>query len=432
MFPLLFFEVYLLGSVLVFAFGPVGFRIENPFTLYSYVLAGQAAIWFGYRLGSASPPAGYAGRASRSLLLKIAILATVLMAPPTVMNRNSGDISISEAIANPGAAYAARLASLDERSSAPWVSIARVALSPVLGMFVPLGAVILTRQSGLWSSFWKAGLVALLAQSLIVGAAKDIFDLFLVLPWMLWLRFHLQGSSQPDSRQPRTARQQPSLIRKAFTLAIVLGGLGAGIYYFSYSRQSRYGLEVGEYPPWTTGWSQELYGIELPESVEYPIYMVARYWTQGYVGLSECLELPFRWSYGIGHSTFWMRYAGLITGNSTYFLDRSYPYRLEAETGYSVAHYWHTIYPWVASDLTFPGALVFIGLMAFLLARAWSDCLLGENPFALAFFAQALLMFYYIPANNIRLMFSEEMAMFWSLLTLWLATRSRRTATFSP
>jgi hypothetical protein len=70
--------------------------------------------------------------------------------------------------------------------------------------------------------------------------------------------------------------------------------------------------------------------------------------------------------------------------------------------------------------------------MAFLLARAWSDCLLGENPFALAFFAQALLMFYYIPANNIRLMFSEEMAMFWSLLTLWLATRRRRTATLRP
>ncbi len=126
-------------------------------------------------------------------------------------------------------------------------------------------------------------------------------------------------------------------------------------------------MEGSEYPPYTTGWSQELYGVTLPEGVEYPVYMLTRYWTQGYQGLSECLDLPFKWCYGLGHSTFLMRYAGVFAANHDYFLQRSYPYRLEAETGYDVSYYWHTIYPWLASDLTFPGALVAVGLLAALL-----------------------------------------------------------------
>ncbi|MBV9122201.1 MAG: hypothetical protein JO112_02425, partial [Planctomycetes bacterium] len=106
-----------------------------------------------------------------------------------------------------------------------------------------------------------------------------------------------------------------------------------------------------------------------------------------------------------------------------FFYDRCYPARLECTTGYSAESYWHTIYPWLASDLTFPGALVFMGLMAYLLARAWSDSLRGDNPFALGFLAQILLMFYYIPCNNVRLQFAEEIITFWGLLVLWLGTR---------
>jgi hypothetical protein len=142
--------------------------------------------------------------------------------------------------------------------------------------------------------------------------------------------------------------------------------------------------------------------------------------------------MPFEPCFGFGHSQLLMRYAGRTIGDPEFFMLRSYPYRLEEETGYNVANYWHTVYPWLASDLTFPGAILFIGLMAYLLAKAWTDSLPGQNPFAIGFLAQSLLMFYYIPANNGRLSYSEESIAFWGLLILWLATRRSRPPARAP
>ncbi|WP_146451901.1 hypothetical protein [Bythopirellula polymerisocia] len=366
-------------------------------------------------------------------MLKLAILAMLIMSPITIYNRDRSEVSITEAITNPGAAYAARAERLNNRESAPLVSIVRALLGPIFGLFVPLGVIHLKGKRDAWKTLWRIGLLSLLVESILVGAAKGLFDLALVLPWLLWLRFHT-GSSTESQHSTRTQarvnrRRNWSFAQKVLLVSITLSALLAGILYFGYSRQSRYELSGGSYPLWTTCWSKDLYGVTLPESVEYPVYMLSRYWTQGYLGLSECLELPFEWSFGIGHSTFLMRYAGILSSNPNYFLNKSYPYRLESETGYSVAHYWHTIYPWLASDLSFPGSILGIAVLAYLLGRAWKDAMWGQNPFAAGFLGQILLLFYYIPANNVRLMFSEEAIAFWGLLFLWkITSRTRRYA----
>ena len=120
-----------------------------------------------------------------------------------------------------------------------------------------------------------------------------------------------------------------------------------------------------------------------------------------------------------------MRYAGKFATDPDFVWNRCYPVRLESETGYEFNHHWHTIYPWLASDLTFPGAILFMGIMAYLLAQSWQDAIRGENAFAIGFFAQLLLMFFYVPANNVRLMYSEESLMFWGLLIMWRQSRAR-------
>ena len=432
-YPLIFFEFYFLSSLATFIFGPVEFQISNPLTLYSYAILGQIAIAIGYWVGITKAPSKYCNLLTVSKTLKLSILAMLIMSPITIYNRDRSELSIVEAITNPGAAYAARAKRLNDRESAPLVSIVRALLGPLLGLFVPLGVIHLKGKLNAWATLWYIGLFGLLVESLLVGAAKGLFDLALVLPWFLWLRFHT-GNSTGTKRSgifqsSSSSRPSWSLAQKVSLVFLTFAVLFAGISYFGYSRQSRYEMSGGSYPLWTTCWSKDLYGITLPESVEYPVYMLSRYWTQGYLGLSECLDLPFEWSFGIGHSTFLMRYAGILSSDPDYFLNRSYPYRLESETGYSVANYWHTIYPWLASDLTFPGAIVGIAVLAYLLAQAWKDSLWGQNPFAAGFLGQILLLFYYVPANNVRLMFSEEAIAFWGLLFLWKATsRSRRFA----
>ena len=428
-YPLWFFQLYLLGSILVFAGGPVEFDVDNAFYLYSYVLAGQIAIAVGYWLGIGKSVTKYCGWFSISAVIKATILTTLLISPLTLIDRNQSAGSLTEAITNPGAAYAERAERLMDQDSAPIIAILRALSGPLLGLFMPLGVIYYGRQSGNWRTLWKLGLVALLCEPLFLGVAKGLFEFILLMPWIMWMRRNVRTAhfGVVARKNPARQRKRPWSLAKKFWIALLgVGVTTVVLFYFSYSRQSRYGLTGSDYPPWTTGWSKDLYGIALPQSVEYPTFMICRYWTQGYFGLAECLKLDFEWDYGIGHSKFLMRYLGTLGSDPDYLLNRCYPYRLDAETGYSATNYWHTIYPWLASDLTFPGAILCVGLFGYLLARSWKETLWGENPFAAGFLCQMLLLFYYVPANNARLMFSEEAIAFWGLFFLWTITSQRR------
>ncbi len=434
--PLLVFQAYLTASVLAFAFGPLDLPIQNSWKLYPYVFCGQLAIFLGYYTGMHRPSRRFTNAVSIDSAWKLSIAVTLVLLPVTIRYRNYGGLSIMDALADPAAAYSARLEHFDGDADAKWLSILRGTLAPVMSMYVPLGIVYWNRLSRIWQAAWAAGLAGVISTSLLSGAAIGLFDIVLTTPWMLWLHFRQRRQNEFVTATPAAARGSRGIqaIRAAvptsmfrFRQKVTVGLMtvvvvSAGIHYFSYSRQSRYGMQGNEYPRDTTGWSRHMYGVTIPESVEYPLYMLTKYWTQGYQGLSECLDLPFVWCWGVGHSPFWTRYADRLNLDQ-WFWNNCYPMRLDAATGYSAANNWHTIYPWLASDLTFPGAIVFVGCLAYLLSRAWTESLAGDNPFAVGFVAQLLILFFYIPANNGRLSYPEETLAFWGLMLLWLMTR---------
>lgn len=423
--PILFFQLYLAATLVLFAFGPLDLPVENPTRLYGYAIAGQVAILFGFMAGSKTPAQGYSGVIRFPNLVQLTILVTIVILLIAMRFRNYGGITLIQALTDPSVAYYARLEQFESGESMSLLfSVVRAFSGPMLAIFTPIGIFYWRRMDAMWKGMWIAGEALFFFDCMITGAAKGLFDIVLVVPWLLWARPRdvvRQSASHVGGLWPAGSRGgslRPLLVG-VVTIAILVGGFG----YFVFSRQARYGLASNSYPAGTTGWSQELYGVTIPEPVEFATYMVARYWTHGYFGLAGCLELPFEWSYGVGHSVVWMKYAGSFSSDPERFWRSCYPARLEEETGYSTAHYWHTIYPWIASDLSFPGALVFMGFMAYLLAQAWSDTRRGENPFALGFFSQLMLLFYYVPANNCRLMFSEEAVTFWTLLVAWRCTR---------
>jgi hypothetical protein len=427
--PILFFQVYLTGSIFAFAFGPVNYDIANPLTLYTYVGLGQVAILLGYQLGIAKSPRRYTGYITPRNLLQITILFTVILLPITLQYRNYGNLGLAEALADPNAAYTARLKSFEDEANAPWLSATRGLLSPLLALFVPMGIVYWGSIQLPWKVLWGCGIAGIVALAIFSGAAVGLFDLVLVVPWMLWLTTHHRASQEASEHHRSSSRNNSgSMMRRAVSVVIALTILAAGIKYFSHSRQARYQLSGNQYPMWTTGWSKTTYGIELPESVEYTVYSVCSYWSHGYEGLSECLELPFEWSKGCGHSRFWTRYVGSLYGDPDAIEESTYPMRLQGAAGYDAYTVWHTAYPWLASDLTFYGAVAFMGVMGYLLALAWADSVCKTNPFALGFLAQLMIFFYYIPANAGRLSFPEETLAFWGTLLLWLLTRESRSS----
>src|SRR6267143_4744057 len=129
------------------------------------------------------------------------------------------------------------------------------------------------------------------------------------------------------------------------------------------------------------------------------------YVTHGYYGLYLSLDKPFVPMFGVGNSLFLTQQVVRITGNEQ--IGRSsYPKRIE-EDGWDALGLWSSIYPWIASDVSFPGTIVLVFLIGRLFALAWLDTLCGGNPFAVVMFSMFAIMLFYFPANNQMLQTGE-------------------------
>jgi len=141
-------------------------------------------------------------------------------------------------------------------------------------------------------------------------------------------------------------------------------------------------------------WLESAFG----EAFAFPVVMFSGYLSQGYYGLSLSLEQPFTWTSFAGSS-----YSVSVILNqffgADFWVTRNYPYMVGYATGWDQAK-WHTVFAWLASDLTFTGVVFFMGAMGFIYGRAWREILLYQNPFALMMFAMMNIGLAYAPANN--------------------------------
>jgi hypothetical protein len=131
------------------------------------------------------------------------------------------------------------------------------------------------------------------------------------------------------------------------------------------------------------------------------------YISQGYYGLSLTLQLPFEWSYGMGNSFAMTSYAEQYFGMSGIF-EKTYPFRMENVFNWPAKMYWHTIFPWLASDITFPGALALMFFVGRGYARSLIDSVIYESPLGISAFYLLTILLLYLPANN-QLMQAREM-----------------------
>ena len=67
---------------------------------------------------------------------------------------------------------------------------------------------------------------------------------------------------------------------------------------------------------------------------------------------------------------------------------------------------WHTIYVWLANDVTFIGVPLIIFLIGYFFSKTWADCVYGNNDAAVSLFALFLIMTFYFYANNQVISFS--------------------------
>ncbi|MGD8817631.1 MAG: hypothetical protein PVJ51_10620 [Acidobacteriota bacterium] len=414
--PLLVFAGYLTFTVIVFAFGPIPYPVTNPWTTYGFLAAAHLALVLGYllvpfRIPTASPAPGDDWMFSVPNLVIVSSVLNIVLLTPWTLYMTSGDYDVIAALLDPGAAYL-RTYRRAVATTNPFIYPIMLA-APLMALTVPLTLFYWRALSGRVRAVAVAGIVAVLFPAAMLGRNKGFADFIVIV--VVFLLAHLFRREQPWSRRRWLMATSAGLIGILLFLA-----------FFTISIETRggraaqgYSAAVGEYAN-----PENIFLAPFPDAVEPTLAMLYNYLTQGYYGLSLSLRVDFVWTRGLGNSFFLHMVQDRFLG-SELARRTCYPARVEEAFGYSMLGHWHTIYPWLASDLTFPGVVIFVALIGALLAITWFETLAGTNPFSVAMFANLCLMLVYFNANNQMLGFPVPFATIMGTLALWLFTRRR-------
>lgn len=134
--------------------------------------------------------------------------------------------------------------------------------------------------------------------------------------------------------------------------------------------------------------------------MKYQYATILTYPTQGYYGLSLCLTTPFEWTYGLGASRGLNSIVNQLLPSIPILVSRTYPLRAEAIYGYPGLANWHTIFPWLASDLTYFGALLYMGIVAYVFGKCWVQAIEYSNPLSFILLTLLSIQYLFVPANN--------------------------------
>jgi hypothetical protein len=419
-FPIVFFELFLLFTVVIFAFGPWDWPVANPWALYSFVLLNQVALLVGYMTAIRKlAPVPFRIPFQVNLLMWASALVVLVLLIPTTSTRTGGDINVVRALTDPGAAYAA---TRDAVSNAPrgYVEYVRMLCSPLIWPLLPLTVVFWNRLSQPLKWLSVIGISGEAFVYVLIGTNKGIVDIMLLAPWLFLLRSIAAG---------RGFRLK--LLLRCFLVTVVAFALFLPFFGSNIVGRGSTGSVGGV----TLGGGAMLHptdiGSEWLDSALWKTYglgymALSGYVGQGYYGLSLALDEPFAWTYGVGHSRVLTWLAEKAFTDPGEIDNQTYPSRIEARYGWDSKNHWATLYPWLASDVTFVGVPIVVFLIGRLFAMTWLDAI-GGNPVAVVLFSLTVVMISYISANSQLFQASDTVFVFYFYLLWWMQSRLRIT-----
>ncbi len=143
------------------------------------------------------------------------------------------------------------------------------------------------------------------------------------------------------------------------------------------------------------------------------------YFTNGLYGLSLCLQLPFQWTYMVGNSYSLTRIVEIIMGEDKLIYSATYPYRAGIEFGWNETK-WHSLFSWMASDISFFGTIIFSGVFGAFYGLLWRQSINFSNPISGPLFSLLTLGLIFSLANNQLMHSLSGILSLVSLLLMWV------------
>jgi len=393
-YPLYFFQIYLFIVLLLYFFGPWNFNAINVSKTAIYLLVSQAIIFCGYILGVRFYQKKYFARQllifsglSGVKFVKQAILVNLLLFIPISLSRTGQFYpDIFFGILHPGEAYLQHYNRLTHSNHFIYAEYLRSFLSPwVIGIMPVL--IIYWHYIG---KFFKVLAVFCISLNIFLyiatGTNKGVADFVVTLPWFFLL-------SRIISKK--------TISSNITYILLFISILSMFMIFFGLTMKGRnifpagtYTIAGHEFFPSPGNWV-----LSLPVFFQILYESLVRYLCHGYYALSLSFDLYHPSTFGLGSSMVLARNADRVF-NTNFFENNSIPGLLESNFGFSKEGLWHSIYPWLASDFGFFGALLVLGFFSFLLAFTWCRVITFKNPFEITLLYLLIILFYYIPANN--------------------------------
>jgi hypothetical protein len=384
------FSWYIVITLALCYFGPWDYPVLEPFRVTLYIGAALVLFNLGHRTGHAWAKAGDPRSRNQwvARLARLAIWGYCASAVLGIVALNPArSLPLIEALRDPGRAYRLSHAAMElefERTSV--LEQARVLGAPIALLGLASGAYLFRRLSGPERGVFLLGVALQVAKAVRTGTLKDLGDLVIIVSAVVLIR-HTQRGLRGKGRRPwlrLAALGLPFAVYVGFNLAQRLVSVGgeslAGIKYAS------------------PRWDHPVFQL-FSQHAGLALSMMIFYLSHGYAGLSASLGEPFQWCWGLGSSIAIQGYAEQYFGLTGVF-ERTYLARAEVTSGWPALGYWSTVFPWLASDLTFGGALAFMWLVGRCTAKSWSESVRRGDLLSVAIFCQLVIFLLYVPANN--------------------------------
>ena len=410
--PIIFFEIYLTFTVLLFVFGPWDWGIENPMILYLYLMGVQLFLFAGYKNGLINyKPTN--GIEIPKKFIEISILLNILISIPLIYIRSGGNFSfIYLGFINPGLVY-----DLSRDANLPYniTDYVNIIISPLTWPLIP------------WMVYyWKqlaknmkvAGVIGIFMGTVLPyvasGTNKGLFDILFILIGLVLLPYLSNLKNLKDLVSFKSLKFVTALLSIFLILSIYFANnieqrLGGENYLEKVAVNSRAN---------NAKVSDKFLESGLDPNIQGAVIALTSYISQGYYGCSLALKEDFVPTYGLGFSKFLSWLIGdLVLEND--FQKHTYPRRVSDKTLWDADIVWSSIYPWFASDVTFLGTYIIIFLIGKLLAKSWISTITESDPWAITIFSLLCIMLFYFSANNQIFQTGTTFITFFVALIFW-------------
>lgn len=431
--PIIVVEFYLFMTFILYVIGPVRWLIPSPGTLILFVAVSYLAFGAGYvlcarrhrrRLGqvwfSRDGVGSFKGIPETVFTISAIFNIVALL---VLASYFMGGISIGN-ILHPGEAYFFRLTEFSAGRNVfvqfcSWFWAATY-------YFYPLGVLYWEQMNKSKKLLFVASLIVSIIYWLNLGTMKGLGDLVICLVPLFILKKYVFGEDHSECSLRRTVGRRMTVVVVSAAMLFLLT--------FSIITTDRQQSLRGErseptvvtsltYPFITAEHSHTLSRVAGPV-ITGLVIKLSHYMTHGYTGLAYAMQLPFVWTYGVGHSRTLSEL--MDTYLHTDVSSRTYLARNEVVNGWPARELWSTVLVWLASDVSFYGVPVVMMLMGYLLGCCWIHCISTKNLHAKAAICQLFIFVFFVPANNQLVQSRQSLFGTVLLFALYVASLSRK------